>query len=144
MTGPGFVVFRVWLMGYPSPVDDVSTGAENPVLIADVVLADTASAVVTACTVVYCEDMTSLDLALAWRTYLVWCRCSRRRCRRSRGPSCRTCPSYRGLEFFRVFFQLEAYSAQSLARENTRPRTCWTCCVFNFPWRASSPSWPIF
>jgi len=42
-------------MGYPSPVVDVRTGAGDPVLNADVVLANTAVVVATACVVDYCN-----------------------------------------------------------------------------------------
>lgn len=46
-TGPGLVVASIWLMGYPSPVVEVRTGADEPVLNALVVV-DTAVGVIPA------------------------------------------------------------------------------------------------
>ena len=62
--GPGFVVLSVWLMGYPSPAVDARTGAGDPVLNVDVVLAPTAMVAATTCVVNYCNiDITWSDVA---------------------------------------------------------------------------------
>ena len=72
-------------MGYPSPAVDVRTGAGDPVLNADVVLANAAAVVVAtaaACVVDYCNDNVMVGRGFSVKTHLRCCRCGRGRRRR--------------------------------------------------------------